>query len=146
MAQVELAINKKLKSAYPEVGIEPDDIKDGFKRPSFFVDFSYNKTTKVSDEFYKKDLSIVIYYFPSDRNKYSMEILEVGETLEELFLGKLVIEDEAEEKIVTINAVDLDTVDGVLQVSFDLEVFTSKVESDDNEMMEDLEVSITKEE
>ena len=146
MKHVELAINKKLKSAYPEVGIEPDDIKDGIKRPSFFVDFSYNKTTKVSDEFHKKDLSVVIYYFPSDRNKYSMEILEVSEILEELFLGRLIIEDGTEEIIVPINSVDLDTIDGVLQVSFDLEVFTSKVEVDENELMEELEVSITKEE
>jgi len=146
MKQVELAINKKLKSAYPEVGIEPDDIKDGIKRPSFFVGFSYNKTNKVSDEFYRKDLSVIVYYFPSNKHKYSMEVLEVGEILEELFLGKLVIEDETEERIVPINSVDLDTIDGVLQVSFDLEVFTSKVESDENELMEELEVSITKEE
>lgn len=145
MAQVKLAINKKLISVYPDIWIEPDDIKDGIKRPSFFVGFSYHKTTKVSDEIYKKDLSVVIYYFPSDRNKYSMEVLEVGETLEELFLGELVIEMVDDRNIVPINSVDLDTVDGVLQVSFDLEIFISKVEVDDNEMMEEIEVSITKE-
>jgi len=146
MESINLAINKKLISVYPEIWIEPDDIRDGFKRPSFFVDFSYHKTMKVSDEFYKKDLSVTIYYFPSNRNKYSMENLEVGETLEDLFLGKLVIENEVDEKVVPINSVDLDTVDGVLQTSFDLEVFISKLEADENELMGDLEVSMKEEE
>jgi len=143
--ETKLAINNKILSAFPEIEIQGKDIKEGFKRPSFFVGFSYHKTMKVSDEFYKKDLSVVIYYFPSDRNKYSMEVLEVGETLEELFLGKLVIQMVDDEKVVPINSVDLDTVDGVLQVSFDLEIFTTKIEVDDNEMMEEIEVSITKE-
>ena len=143
--ETKLAINNKIKSVFPEMEIQGGNIEEGFLRPTFFTSFSYHKTTKVSDEIYKKDLTVVIYYFPSDRNDYSMEVLEVGETLEELFLNELVIEMVDDKRVVPINSVDLDTVDGVLQVSFDLEIFISKVEADDNEMMEAIEVSITKE-
>ena len=140
--EIELAINKKIKSVYPDIWIEPEDVKDGFKRPSFFIDFPYSKTKRISDEFYQKDLSVVIHYFPSNKNKYSMENTEISEEIEKLFLGKKLIVGD---KHIPINSIEIDTVDGVLKVSFDLEVNTRIEEIDDNELMGELEVNMKEE-
>ena len=39
LQQILLAINERISAAFPNVEIQSTDISEGFKRPSFFVDF-----------------------------------------------------------------------------------------------------------
>lgn len=130
---IKLAINEKIIAAYPNVIIQSKDIKEGFDRPCFYVDFRTGNLSTISPEFSIRRLSVTIYYFPSDRYEYSIENLEVQETLEKSFLGKLIID----ERHFIVHEVSSLVNDGVLQVSFDLDIQSYNDEdlSDANELM-----------
>lgn len=70
----------------------------------------------------EKSLTVRIYYFPSDRYEYAIEVLEMQETLEELFDLKLGVKDRY------LNVDELTTFmnDGVLNCSFDMEFSTAR--------------------
>lgn len=138
LKDIKLAINEKILSIFPEVEIQSKDIEEGFKRPSFYVDFENSKLFKIAAEYYNKSISVKVYYFASDRYKHSTENLEVQESLESLFIDKLVVN----EVNIPILEVESNVVDSVLQFSFELEYNINKVEEYDNEISEILETDI----
>ncbi|WP_096199513.1 phage tail terminator family protein [Bacillus sp. FJAT-45350] len=115
------------------IEINSNDVKEGFKRPSFFVDFD-NVRRSSTEEQIERGLTIRIYYFPSDRNKNEVELLDVQEELESLFELKLGVFDRSFNIIETFSEVT----DGVLNFSFDIEYFEGK-EIEEAEPMENLE-------
>lgn len=117
---VKLAINNKLLGAF-DVEITSKDIKEGFNRPSFFVDFD-NMARSSTEEQVSKEFTVRIYYFPRNRYEYSIEVLEVQEELEELFELKLEVLDRKFNVMETISEI----VDGVLVFSFDIQFYDGK--------------------
>lgn len=69
-----------------------------------------------------KSLSVQIYYFPTDRYKYAIEVLEMQETLENIFDLKLAIKD----RLINVEDIDTGIVDGVLNCSFDLAFYDGR--------------------
>jgi hypothetical protein len=138
LSDLKLAVNQKLKAAYPAIVIQSKDIKEGFDRPCFYVEISNNSKEIISPEFNNRLITFTIYYFASDRYKHSLENLEVQETLEDIFLGKLNVNG----KNVLIHEVRSYIVDGVLQVKFDIDINTFIEETSDHELTEVLVTNI----
>jgi len=114
------AINLKLKDKF-NIDINENDVKEGFDRPSFFVKFD---DLSKNDHLYnfERNITVRIYYFPTDRYKYQIEVLEVQQDIEDIF--KLGI--EVEERYLKIkNDIQSEIIDSVLMVTFDLSYFDS---------------------
>lgn len=136
---IKIAVNKKLDVLGVE--INSNDVSEGFNRPSFFVQLENNKRSSNESQVHKA-LTVQIYYFPTDRYEYSIELLEMQESLEELFDLKLRVKD----RFFNIDETHALTTDGVLSFSFDIEFyhsrkFTYNVEGVEthSEMMEELD-------
>jgi len=140
LKEIKLAINEKIIAAYPDIEIQSKDIEEGFARPCFYVDLRTGHFSKIAPEFKTRRLSITIYYFASSRYDHSIENLEVQENLENIFLGKLVV-GENQYSVPEVSSI---VNDGVLQVSFDLEVnqFIEDTSTDSGELMEELELKV----
>ncbi len=121
LKNIKLAINELIINKFPGIDIQSNDVKEGFKRPSFFVDFdNVYKIDHLSN--FERGMTVRIYYFPSDRHKYQLEVLEKQEEIEGLFRLGFTIGDR---HLSIANSIESDVIDGVLEVSFELRYFDS---------------------
>lgn len=116
---IRLAINRQLKKTGIE--ITSRDVTEGFDRPSFFVQLDDVGRSGDENQVHKS-MTVRIYYFPSDRYEYSIEVLDMQEMLENLFDLKLAVKD----RFFNVDEVRTDVVDGVLNCSFDLEFYDGR--------------------
>lgn len=133
---IKLAINRKIKTLGIEINSK--DVTEGFNRPSFFVEF-LNPVRSGDESQVHKSLSVQIYYFPTDRYDYSIEMLDMQDKLENLFDLKLSVGD----RLITINEASSEPVDGVLNFSFDIEFYEGR-EVQDVQAMQVLDVDMKK--
>lgn len=133
-------INDMLAGVLPTVPIQSTDISEGFERPSLFVEFGDVLTEKFGGRSRERTVPVTIYYFPSNRNKNKLELLEVQETLEATFIGSLSLKDGL---AVTVTEISSIKVDGVLQSSFDLYLFETDT-TETEPFIDDLIVNIEK--
>lgn len=150
LKDIRIAVNRQLKKTGIEINSR--DVEEGFNRPSFFVQFN-NVNRSGTETQIERMLSVNIYYFPSDRYEYAIEVLEIQDTLENLFDLKLRVKDRH------LNVDDFQSFvnDGVLNASFDMEFFDGRkkmwqTEEDEEherlhpiEKMEELDIDINKE-
>lgn len=133
---VKLAINQQLGKTGIE--ITSRDVKEGFNRPSFFVQLD-NVGRSGDESQVHRSMTVQIYYFPTDRYEYSLEVLDMQETLENLFDLKLAVKD----RFFNVDEVRTNVVDGVLNASFDLEFYDgrerNKYEQFPSELMGELD-------
>lgn len=133
---VKLAINQQLGKTGIE--ITSRDVKEGFNRPSFFVQLD-NVGRSGDESQVHRSMTVQIYYFPTDRYEYSLEVLDMQETLENLFDLKLAVKD----RFFNVDEVRTNVVDGVLNASFDLEFYDgrerNKFEQFPSELMGELD-------
>ena len=116
---IKKAINRQLSKT--GVDINSSDVTEGFERPSFFVQL-INPIRSANENQVHKAMTVQIYYFPSDRYENSIEVLDMQDQLEELFDLKLSVHD----RLLDINELNTDLIDGVLNCSFDLEFYDGR--------------------
>lgn len=118
-ADILKAINDKLDVTGIEINSR--DVTEGFNRPSFFVQLNNNQRSGDENQVHK--LSIVqIYYFPKDRYEYAIDVLNMQETLGELFDLKLPVSD----RLINVDNFDTFINDGVLNCTFDIEFYSAR--------------------
>lgn len=124
---IKTAVNKQLSNL--GIDIQSRDVREGFNRPSFFVQLDNasrsNYTTQIG-----RMLTVRIYYFPSDRYEYAVEVLEMQDELEQLFDLKLPVKD----RLLNITDLESGMSDGVLQCSFELEFEFGREEEEADKM------------
>lgn len=131
---IKIAINSKLNMLGIEINSK--DVTEGFNRPSFFVEF-LNPIRSGDENQVHKSLSVQIYYFPTDRYEYAIEMLDIQEKLEYLFDMKLPVGD----RLLNINETNADPVDGVLNFSFDIEFYEGReYTGEENTIIDELEI------
>ena len=135
---IKKAVNTLLKNEFG-YEINSNDVKEGFLRPSFFVEFD-NVNRSATEEQTMRNLTISIYFFPTDRINYSLEVLDVTDRLENLFDLKLVVLDRK----FNIDEVTSNVTDGVLVFEFDIQYEEGKV-LPDAELMQELDYKGIKE-
>jgi len=130
------AINKKLIDKFG-LEVNENDIQEGFNRPSFFVKFD---NLYKSDYLYtfERSLTVRIHYFPSDRNRYQLEVLDKQQEIENLFYMGFDVMD----RNVKTNDIQSDVIDGVLMVSFDMTYIDSSYQEPVHEKMQELSVDV----
>ncbi len=117
LEQIMTAINAQLLTLGVE--INENDVKQGFDRPSIFVKFDTSYRTDYQHSFLR-ELTILIYYFPSDRYRYQIEVMDMQQKIEALFKTGLEVEDRY---IKIAGDTEADVNEGVLQMSFELSFY-----------------------
>ncbi len=130
------AINLKIRTLETEafeVVINENDVKEGFKRPSFFSKIEETRTTHYLHDF-MREVTISIYYFPSDRDKYQLEVMEMQQKMEKLFKNGLEVGDR---HINIEDDIEGDVSDGVLSITMKFKYYD--VDESESEMLTPME-------
>lgn len=134
-AQLNKAINDKIKAAFPAISIQSRDVEEGFQRPSFFVLLETNRS-ETNQFTLQRDMTARIRFFPTDRYIYKEEVYGVQDKLEGLF-GLCF---NAGDRSITIDGAESYIVDGVLHYDFDFTYFEAvEAEGESGPLMEELE-------
>ncbi|MGE7828967.1 phage tail terminator family protein [Paenibacillus sp. NPDC093718] len=138
LKQIVKSITTQLNTKFPEINVTSRDIKEGFERPSFFVEIDNNSSS--SGLFViEKSKTIRIYYFPSDMYENELELLQMQDDLAEVFNLTVKIED----RTITLDETVSVVTDGVLQFEFDLNYLDSNkstVIGGSGELMKEIEI------
>lgn len=139
ISKVMVATKKKLNKAFPKIEVQMQDIEEGFKRPSFFIELANIKSKDFMKNFKDNSLTVRIIYFPSHSHKNQLEILEMMDELDKIFIEDNVLELDVDFRIEIYEA-DKNVVDKVLHYSFDIYFSEQYIkEMIEVEMMENLE-------
>lgn len=84
-------LTKKLKEKFPDVDVNDRDQKEGFERPSFFIDWLTTKSGKAG-EFDADDCFFEIVYYAPERYNGFLNLLQVKKKLQKVLSGKLDLE------------------------------------------------------
>lgn len=112
---------KKIQLNGQAITITSQDVTEGFLRPSFFVQMETTERSADENNHYRV-LRVTIYYFPTDRYEYSVEVLKIQEALERVFDLKLRVND----RLLNIQESESMIVDGVLNFMFDVEFYDGR--------------------
>lgn len=125
---------------FKEIDFQSTDIKEGFNRPCFYVEFPDNKTGLWNKFNKERTLETKIYYFPRDANKYKLELMEMQSYLEDIFLRYLQVTDTF---YFFVDELDFDTTpDGVLMTTFQLYSIEELPDEETGELMGDIVVNM----
>ena len=113
MAQINLELSVL------NIEINENDVQEGFTRPSFFVKFDATYRTDYKDGFLR-EITTLLYYFPSDRYKYQREALDIQQKVEDILRKGFNVKDRV---LHIVDDVGSEIIDGVLQMAFDLQFY-----------------------
>ena len=139
------AVKSKLRNTFKNTNIQSQDISEGFKRPSFFIELDNIKVSDFMTKLQETDLTVRISYFPSKVNYNTSEICSTLDILNRTFIEDNLLELE-EEYITEVNDSNVSVVDKVLHFDFDINLSEEYVRKLHNEeTMGELELGINKE-
>lgn len=88
------SVRNVLLSASPKVNIYADEVREGFKMPSFFVRLLMTKNT-VNMSINEITLNVILTYYPVSKNNKEFEFAEVMDLLDKSFGIDLKVADRA---------------------------------------------------
>lgn len=136
------SITEKLNGVFPDVSVTSNDVSEGFKRPSFFMEFVAPRSTPISENRRKRTFTLRISYFPTSRTENDLELLEVQETLEQIFAAGLKI-SVGEDVLNTDRGTNCRVTDRVLHCDIFFETFeTIERPVTDAEFIEDIHINV----
>lgn len=139
ISKVIVAIKKKLNKAFPKIEVQMQDIEEGFKRPSFFIELANIKSKDFMKNFKDNSLTVRIIYFPSHPHKNQFELLKMMDELDKIFIEDNILELDVDFRTEIYEA-DKNVVDKVLHYNFDIYFSEQYIkEMIEVEMMENLE-------
>ena len=139
ISKVIVAIKKKLNKVFPKIEVQMQDIEEGFKRPSFFIELANIKSKDFMKNFKDNSLTVRIIYFPSHPHKNQLELLKMMDELDKIFIEDNILELDVDFRTEIYEA-DKNVVDKVLHYNFDIYFSEQYIkEMIEVEMMENLE-------
>lgn len=90
------------------------DVTENIVRPSFFVSLDNIKASNFADECLDKEMTIKIYYFPSNRDKNKIENLNMIDDLNEIFIADNLITLNEDFLIEIFDDIEIEVVDKVV--------------------------------
>ena len=102
------ALSPKLESVFPDFPVNDRDEKEGFARPSFFVDIENVVDDIIAQGFVRETANLTIYFFAEDVYKGFLRLLEVKETLRDMLEEPLRIENGDEKAHITFDDVTIE--------------------------------------
>ena len=143
--RVTVAVKKKLKNTFKNIDIQSQDISEGFKRPSFFIELDNIKVNDFMKKLQETELTVRISYFPSKVNYNTSEIYSTLDILNKTFVEDSILELE-EGYVTEVNESSISVVDRVLHFDFDIflsEEYVRKLHNE--EAIQEFEIDINKE-
>ena len=143
--RVTAAVKKKLENTFKNIKIQSQDISEGFKRPSFFIELDNININDFMTKLQETELTVRISYFPSKVNYNTSEIYSTLDILNRTFIEDNLLELE-EGYVTEVNESNISVIDKVLHFDFDIflsEEYVRKLHNE--ETMEELEIDIHKE-
>ncbi len=142
LLQINTAINNMIQNAlidteFSNVPIVAEDVTEPIERPSIKIQLDNNRTGKFNSCNKERTLTVRVYFFAKDRNKYKLDNLEMQDIIENAFLEEVKVTDTFYIPI-TEDGVDCIVTDSVLQCSFDLYSIEEIVDPEVYEPMEEL--------
>lgn len=133
-----IAIVSKLKNSFEDIEICSQDIEEGLIRPSFLVTLDKPKIKGYLGKFQGKKMNVRIVYFPRDRIKNQMELLEVQDKLNESFIveNQVILGDLK----LAIDEVDIEVVNKTLHFDFKLELYEIYDKDSNAEIWNEIEI------
>lgn len=145
IGKVTTAVKNKLEKHFKNIHIQSQDISEGFKRPSFFIELNNIKVQDFMTKLQETDLTVRISFFPSKVNYNTGEIYSTMDKLNNIFIEDNLLELE-EGYMTEVNESDISVVDKVLHFNFDITLCEEYVRKLHNEeKMEEIEIDINKE-
>lgn len=146
LIDIKKAINSVMRDNFPDHKLYADDIREGFKRPCFFIELLPVARDNEGGGFYSRRVSVVINYF--SKKGTDLENIKMQDRLEQIFSQALKIKD----RVITINSTNGYITDSVLHFSFNIDYLDSIDKTEQYgydpyaELMQELEINFTKEE
>lgn len=143
ITEIYKSIVNRLKSKYPDISFNSQrNIKEGFDRPSFFVDLD----NRINEDFMRNsrniNITVRIYYFSTTIDNNQIELYTVEDDLVELFLDNNLIEVNEDIKF-EIDDIEILEVDKVLHCYFDIKISQNYIKNyDDKEFIEDINLDL----
>lgn len=139
------ALGKYLETLPGEIEVQTQDVEEGFSRPSFFIELDnikvndFMKTSKV------RDITVRIVYFPTDKHINQVELLDMQELFEELFIENNYVEilpetEDREAVMVEVNNAKFNENKNILQFQFDINLDEYYIRENNYEKIENLEI------
>lgn len=148
LLEINKSINDKIKAAlvgtsFSTVPIIAEDLSEPIIRPSIKVQIESSTNGLFNSQCREKNLTVRVYFFASDRNKYKIENAKMQDIIENAFLDDLEVKEGF---FIPINEIESEVVDSVLECSFELymvELLPEKVsDTESDEPMEELNLDI----
>ncbi|UPW82728.1 DUF6838 family protein [Lysinibacillus sp. Ag94] len=118
---IRATVTRNLKVNFEGLKVTGESVKKGFKRPSFKIELDNVKREGYLTQV-EKSCTVRIFYFPTDENDYTIELLDVQEELGNLFDLKFTVEG----RHLDVFEPNFDEIDGVLQFEFDIQFFDGR--------------------
>ena len=143
--RVTAAVKRKLENTFKNTDIQSQDISEGFKRPSFFIELDNIKVNDFMKKLQETELTVRISYFPSKVNYNTSEIYSTLDILNRTFIEDNLLELE-EGYVTEVNESNISVIDKVLHFDFDIflsEEYVRKLHNE--EAIQEFEIDINKE-
>jgi len=139
------ALGKYLGKLPVEIEVQTQDVEEGFSRPSFFIELDNIKVDDFMKTSKTRDITVRIIYFPKDKHINQVELLDMQESLEELFIENNYIEilpetEDREAVLVEVENAKFNENKKILQFQFDINLDEYYIREDNHEKMENLEI------
>ncbi|MBY6846790.1 hypothetical protein HYI19_18525 [Clostridium botulinum] len=79
---------------YKDIQFSSTDIREKIIRPSFYVDFTENKTSLLNGEARQRNFDVRLFYFAQNREGNKIELLEMQDLLSLIFERSIKIDDD----------------------------------------------------
>lgn len=133
------SIVAKLDKNIPGIEVNSQDIEEGFKRPSFFIELDNININDYMTKIQERNITVRITYFPSKPKKNQIELLDIMDKLQKTFIEDNSIELE-KDFFTEVEDAEMVIVDRVVHFSFDIYISEEYERAITNELMEELEI------
>jgi len=136
LKEIMLAINRKINESL-QMNVDSKNLEEEFERPSVRTSIDNLKASAFMQSMKERNFIVRIYYFPKDRNKNKIELLEIQEKLETAFFSHLRIKGGF---FIYIEEIIFNISDGILIGEFEVMTLEEIINDIDLENMEELEI------
>lgn len=148
--QINKAVNNTIESAlisteFKDIKITSSDFTDGIPRPSLRIRIEKSKNGKFNNHNKERTLTVRVYFYAKDKNKYRMDNLKMQDIIENSFLNDVKVTDTFYMPITSEDGVESEIVDTVLECSFDLYSLEAIYDDSALENIEELKLKIEEE-
>ncbi|WP_338417248.1 phage tail terminator family protein [Clostridium botulinum] len=125
-------------TAYKDIQFSSTDIREKITRPSFYVDFTENKTSLLNGEAEQRNFDVRLFYFAQNREQNKIEMLEIQDLLSLIFQTGIKV---SENYYISVFECEFDSrgEEGLLIATL-TELYAMSVKEQTGEKLEELEI------